>query len=283
MTQIEHEFWAKQILSFLVKHVINFKTGYKYIPYSELASLINYPEPHTGNLFSSNIGMTLGTMGHLFDKIISDGHFESIPLIQALVVSKTDSLPSDGLKEFDPTYPNLSKEKKRDFIKNEYDNIFSFGNNWIEVCKLLDVKLDDDLIKHSKNLFNPFGPEGSPEHRKLRDYIATNPSLVNVFECNKGITEYPLKSGDKIDVLFEESKMITAVEVKSKRSGYDDIERGIYQCIKYRAVLIAENKVNKTSKPVHAILVTEDIVPDFLKKTSDLLGITLYEKIIPVI
>ena len=71
--------------------------------------------------------------------------------------------------------------------------------------------------------------------------------------------------------------------IKSKRSGYDDIERGIYQCIKYRAVLIAENKVNKISKPVHVILVTEDVVPDFLKKISELLGITLYENIIPVI
>lgn len=284
MTQADHEFWAKQILAFLVKRVINFKTGYNYL---ELAKLINYPEPHDGNSFASNIGTTLETMGDSFNKIVSDENFESkcfesIPLLQALVVSKADLLPGTGFEKFAPGYLNFSKEEKEDFIRNEYHNIFSFGKNWLEVCKILDVKIDEETIKNSKNLFNPFGSGGSPEHRKLRDYIATNPSLLKVFECEKGITEYPLKSGDKIDVLFEESEMITAVEVKPKRSGYDDIERGIYQCIKYQAVLIAENKANNISKPVHAILVTEDTVPDFLKETSELLGITLYENIIPV-
>jgi hypothetical protein len=93
--------------------------------------------------------------------------------------------------------------------------------------------------------------------------------------------EYPLKSGDKIDVVFESTNSILGVEVKSLRSGTDDIERGIYQCVKYSAVHKAENEVNNIKKRTNCILVLEGKLPRGLKRIINTLDITVLESITP--
>lgn len=284
MEEIDHEYWAKEILKFLVHHVKNFNGGYKFITYSNLAKSINYPEPLTGNIFGSNIGRTLGVMGHFFDKIKINGWNDRIPFIQALVVSKNEGLPSDGLKEFNDAYPSMSKEKKLDFVQHEYQKIFQFGNRWDFILKDLGIEIDSfNFENESKNtnLYNPYGSEGSPEHRKLCEYIKNNPGILYLPNELAGIREYPLKSGDKIDVVFITNDMITAVEVKSIKSGYDDLERGLYQCIKYQATLIAEEKVNKTNRKIRCYLVIESELPDYLKKVNEILKINILENVSP--
>jgi len=67
MSTVDHEEWARTILVYLVKYIQSFQGGNKYITYGQLAKEVDYPEPHIGNLFGSNIGKTLGVMGHLFD------------------------------------------------------------------------------------------------------------------------------------------------------------------------------------------------------------------------
>lgn len=62
-----------------------------------------------------------------------------------------------------------------------------------------------------------------------------------------------------------------AVEVKSIRSGYDDLKRGIYQCVKYREVKIAE--MQPYDADVEAILVTERELPPDLLERARLLGV----------
>ena len=49
--------------------------------------------------------------------------------------------------------------------------------------------------------------------------------------------EKTLPSGDAIDVFFENSQHWVGVEVKSKISNEFDILRGLYQCVKYQAVM----------------------------------------------
>ena len=282
MNNKEHIFWAREILGFLVNHVRDFNGGNKYVTYGAVAKSVGYPAPHTGNLFGNNIGKTLGVMGHLFDDMVING--ERVPMLQALVVSSSGKLPSDGLKEFNATYPLLTKEKKKDFVQIEYRKIFEFGDRWEEVLTRLGIHNSKKAVqdnKQSGGLYNPYGSEGSPEHRALRDYIAANPSIIGISINVKGITEYPLKSGDSIDVVFEDDNSIFAVEVKSERSGNDDIERGLYQCIKYEEVLRAEIKVNKKAKEVVCVLVLADSFPLKLRKDKNILGITVHENIKP--
>jgi hypothetical protein len=277
----EHTYWAKEILGFLVNHVRDFKGGDKFITYGMVAKADDYPAPHTGNLFGNNIGKTLSVMGHMFDSMNIDG--VSVPMIQALVVGSNTKLPSVGLKEFNPTYEFLTADKKKDFFQSECRKIFEFGDRWEEVLNRLGIKKSEKSEENKKKtggLYNPYGSEGSPEHRDLRDYIAANPSKIGISIDVKGITEYPLKSGDSIDVVFEDDNSVVAVEVKSERSGNDDIERGLYQCIKYAEVLKAEDRVNKKSREISCVLVLAEGFPSKLKKIRNILGITVHAHIV---
>lgn len=267
MTEIEHNLEAEKFLAYLVHRLKTYKGEDKYISYSDLARAIKYPEPYTGSLFSNRIGHTLGVMGHLFDNFVAPDWQGQIPFIQAMVVSKTTKLPSDGLKEFQPNYPDLPNYKKIEYIKNEYERIFEFGERWYWVLNELDIEPLESLeIKEtlkSKVLYNSFGSEGSPEHKKVVNYVFNHPELFGFKKNCEKFKEYPLKSGDSIDVVFIDEKKVLGVEAKSYKSGDDDHERGIFQCIKYREVLKAENIVNHIDKDSDCILVHER---DFSKK-----------------
>lgn len=184
MTEADHLHWAKEVLRFLVGRILNYEGGPKFITYTDLAHAIEYPEPRTGNPFSANIGKTLGVMGHLFDNIQVQGWIGRIPHIQALIVAKDTELPGEGLKEFYPEYPSLSKEKRLDYVNREYLKIYAFDAKWIEVLQKLGISgsasTTNSVPQARSGWFNPFGKDGSPEHQAIRDYIATNPAVVGV-------------------------------------------------------------------------------------------------------
>ena len=279
------EKWARIFLKALVNHIKNFDGGTKYITYGELAKDVGYPPPYKGSNFGRRIGITLGQMGHLFDNLIIDGL--KVPTIQALVVGSSSKLPSEGIKEFWPQYPELSRDKKQDFTKREYKKIWDFGNRWDLVLEELGIEgLVDDLnIKRTKTtgkrLHNPYGNEGSPEHVPLRNYIASHPEIVGLQPSIKGVIEYPLKSGDQVDVVFHTDHEIVAVEVKSRRSGYDDIERGLYQTVKYKSVIEAEMRVSDINKKVKSVLVLESNFPKIHKSIKTRLGLIVLSNIKP--
>lgn len=278
---MDHQKCAKVILNFLVNRIKNFNGGDKYITYGELAKAIDYPEPYIGSVFAKRIGKTLGVMGYMFNDMVIAG--QQVPLIQAMVVSKSKKLPGDGIKEFNETYPSLSDEKKKDFLYAELAKIFQFGDRWNEVLRRLDIipEETENYINGENKRYNPYGSEGSPEHRRLRDFIAINPSIINLSKELTGNIEYPLKSGDKIDVVFEEEGLIIGVEVKSRRSGNDDLERGLFQCIKYSAVLKAEEIVNKRNRVCKSILVIEGSLNSKQNRIKEMLGIDVIEGISP--
>lgn len=96
----------------------------------------------------------------------------------------------------------------------------------------------------------------SPYHEALRLWVKANPgSVLPAYAKAKTKTEVPLLSGDRVDDVFTLRDRIAVVEVKSWISNDDDIERGIYQCIKYRAVMKAMKCKEKPK--VDAVLVTE--------------------------
>jgi len=278
------EKWARIFLKALVNHVKNFDGGAKYITYGEFAKNVGYTPPYKGSNFGRRIGITLGQMGHLFDNLIIHGL--KVPIIQSLVVSTSTKLPSEGIKEFWPQYPKLSKDKKQDIVYQEYKRIWDFGNRWDLVLKELSIEIPDEYIgkkieTSGGRLYNPYGSEGSPEHIAIRNYIASHPEIISLQPSIKGITEYPLKSGDQVDVVFETKKEIIAVEVKSWRSGYDDIERGLFQNVKYKSVLEAEMKILDTHKTVKSILVLENEFPKIFHPIKTKLGLSVISNIKP--
>jgi len=277
--RIDHTYWAKEVLKYLVSHIKNFQGGDKFVYYGDLAKAIGYPEPYQGNVFARRIGETLGVMGHLIENIPVDG--ERPPYIQALVVSKSSRLPGDGIKEFYPDYPMLPREKKRDLVQREVQRVFEFGTRWEKLLEELNIPIGDKSETSQHSLHNPYGSEGSPEHRELRDYVYDHPEVVGQSYVVAKYREYPLKSGDVVDVLFETSEGIVAIEIKSRRSGKDDIERGIFQCVKYKAVLEAENIILEEQSPVDCILVLEESLPRGLNRVASQLQVSVLEGVKP--
>jgi hypothetical protein len=88
-----------------------------------------------------------------------------------------------------------------------------------------------------------------------------------------------LLSGDEIDVFFLTRDHAYLVEVKSIRSNEHDLERGIYQCVKYRAVFKAQRGQKAPSTRINSILVTEIDPPGHILDLARQLGIAL--KVVP--
>ena len=120
------------------------------------------------------------------------------------------------------------------------------------------------------------GPPESEEHRKLKEYVAEHPSEFGApKECKEGMVEWRLLSTDEIDVWFMSVGEQLAVEVKSRRSSMADIERGIFQCVKYAALLEAQSHVARftTKQSIRALLVSEQPLSSKLTRWANKLGV----------
>ena len=118
-----------------------------------------------------------------------------------------------------------------------------------------------------------YGRSGEGEnHRRLRKWVKRNPDeVVRGLRNVKTKTEVPLLSGDRVDVVYCANGTIIAIEVKSRDSNKDDLLRGIYQCVKYGAVLSAENLEN--SVQVSTLLVTESQLPEDYRELAERLNV----------
>ena len=109
-----------------------------------------------------------------------------------------------------------------------------------------------------------YGGEGR-YHRALRCWVLNHPERIHArFRDARTKTEDDLLSGDRVDVVYYTDEEVLAIEVKSRVSSWEDLRRGIYQCVKYRAVLAAQERQRST---VRTLLVTESGFP------SDLAGL----------
>ena len=90
--------------------------------------------------------------------------------------------------------------------------------------------------------------------------------------------EHFLLSGDRLDVFFElidGSKM--AVEIKPSTSPDADVMRGLFQCVKYKSILDAEDKIHGEKTNNSAILIMGGGLSLENQKVKDTLGIYVVE------
>src|SRR5690606_389337 len=119
----------------------------------------------------------------------------------------------------------------------------------------------------------PVGKGESREHKRLKAWAARNPVELGLAQAFKGTPEKGLLSGDRIDVLFTDGTSFVAVEVKSTLSTDDDLRRGVYQCVKYRAVVAAQE--SPVPVTVRTMLLSERELPDDLRARARELGVML--------
>jgi hypothetical protein len=273
---------AKDSLFELVKHVADHQG--KPIPglsYQELASRIGRVDKH-GQAHAHGMGpAVLGRLGHML-KGVEVGWAERIPQIQCLVGLKSDPkcLPDEGICEFWPEYSQLAPVEKQVRVNWEKDQISQYGSRWNNVLAYFNVP----TVKLPPNLQRVFGAGGeSVAHRELKEFVRDNPSLVDVGNNAKCFTEFSLPSLDTVDVMFKERNRWTAVEVKSVVSDAvaGDYERGIYQVIKYKAILSAMRSDHRygVAEDVRVFLVLESNLSAQLKAIATALQLNVRENV----
>ncbi len=265
----------------LVEYVFEHRDGLiEGITYQTLATWIERTNKH-GVGHAHGMGDVLGKMGHLLQGI-EDEWGEPVPHIQSLVVQKTGSdkgLPDEGIREFWPDYPKMSRAEKRNRVSVEHKRIVDFGSRWNDVLDKLGLP---EVTEEQLPRRFPYGRGGeSIEHKAFKQYIHDHPELVGAGSNFQRFQEYSLPSNDTIDVLFKSRDGCIAVEVKSSRSDLfpDDYVRGLYQSIKYGALLRAMAQAGSYSIPseIKSLLVLESSLPDQFRGLARILGVIVIE------
>lgn len=262
---------ARNALPLLVRQA----TASTPIIYEDLAHELEMPNPRNLNYVLGSIGQTLLNL--------SEHWGIEVPPIQCLVVNKNTRLPGEGIGWFITDlshYKKLSNKQRRQVVDAELQKIYAF-DKWSKVLSTLSLEpVQSDFKKLNKKASQFRGGGEGPEHKKLKKFVANNPTLFGLpVSTAPGENEHSLPSGDSLDVFFTHRKEHIGIEVKSHISDSADIARGLYQCVKYQAVLEARQAANGQPQNVRTILVLGDELPLELLPLKNVLGIEVFEKV----
>ena len=230
-------------------------------------------------IFTVNVGKVAGAAMNRVLEYVPDA-----PLLNVLLVRSDTGLPGAGAVGYlARRYPDIRWLRRegahedarwRDLIEDEAARVYGYAR-WNEVYRLVyDCLLpaaDADLAGKERDGTGRGGGEGV-NHRALRLKVTREPGLVR-----KGLrpeyteTEVELLSGDRVDVVSAAKDGTVAIEVKSRDSNWNDLRRGVYQCVKYRAVMAAQDM--RRVPTVESWLVTETELPGELKALARRLGV----------
>nr|BDT27424.1 hypothetical protein BHI3_08900 [Bacteriovorax sp. HI3] len=257
---------AQHALPILVRQAITGETMF----YSDLALEL-------GMANARNLNVVLGSIGTTLEMLSKSLKFD-IPPIQCLVVNKQTGLPGEGIGWFitKKDFSKLSRTQKRIIVETKLSDIFLF-KKWEEVLHALNLEVFkedyNDLISRASRR----GGE-SDNHKDLKDYILKNPQMFKLKGNNlKGLKEYPLPSGDFLDVSFLSKSEWVGIEAKSSISEDADLVRGLFQAVKYYSVMEAVNNVERMNKQIRVILVVEGELPKRLIPMKNTLGVEVIE------
>ncbi|OIX91207.1 hypothetical protein BFS14_23965 [Serratia fonticola] len=244
------------------------------ITYENLAAELGMPNPR-------NLNYVLGCIGQSMIAVEKSWGTE-VPPIQCLVVNKNTGLPGEGISEFLgnlSSYSKLSKRQRRLIVDTELAKIYSFPS-WHKILTLFDLSpAASDFTKLIHKAQNFRGGGESKAHKALKEYVASNPKKIGLKGEAIGQQEYRLPSGDSIDVLFEFRTEYVAIEVKPASSKDADLTRGIYQCVKYQAVLEAMQRTTDKKINLRTILVIAGELSSSLIALKNILGVEVIENV----
>jgi hypothetical protein len=238
-------------------------------------------------------GLTAGTM---INKMLEVD--QNAPLLNVLLVEQHTELPSDGAGSF---LADRYGEKllKRENAKNIYPKLWQrtfdtaagevYSANRADWQKLFELSfgepLTDEKVQKDRTRRQggterdgiSYGRGGEGEyHKALRLWVCANPgALRRAYAKAATQTEVVLDSADRVDAVFNMPDQVVAVEVKARDSNLFDLRRGVFQCVKYRAVLDAMD-IRRTDA-VRAILVTETEPPGEIKALLKMHGICHFQ------
>lgn len=257
--------------------------------YSEVQTRLE-TEANFSKVFPTRIGFVAG---RLMRRILNVE--PTAPLLNVLVVSQGDRQPSSGAGEFmadrfgvkrlgfdgaKDAHPRLWKRTYRRAAGEVYE---VKSEDWSALFqRVFNKPLAGEAIKLDRSRRHDgteldgviagrrYGAGGEgPFHKALRIWVRENPGSVHrSFADATTETEADLDSGDRVDVVYKFPGRTVVIEVKSRISNIVDLRRGVFQCIKYRAVREAMDVLDDPL--VEAILITEMDLPGEIKKLAKL-------------
>lgn len=262
---------VRQIIPILIRWA---KQGLTTKTYDDLIKELGY------NSSFSGIGRQLGYIDDVFNKLGELTH-EMIPTLNALVKSKTTHLPSPGFSYVYTTYDEMSNDEKHIFVTGLNEKAIEYEHwDWVLSAlsltpSVIDTKDNEKAIRSGK--FYGTGGEGET-HKKIKEFIYKHPDTIGIKSIKKSEMEHILLSGDRLDVFFvlSDSSSI-AVEVKPATSPDADILRGLFQCVKYKVIMDAEDKIHAKKNNNTSILVIGGSLSAENQKVRDTLGIKVIE------
>ena len=248
------------------------KTGHNEHTYGDLAHAI-------GKSKFSGIGHALYFVQQVLDNLSTKSSRE-IPTLNSLCKNAKTMLPSEGFEFVSPQYNDLDENGKRVFVKGLDSNAMNFPH-WDWVLKELELKeavpFTEEQLEVIKNPRCIYGGEGE-EHKILKEYICQHPESINYKDVDFAETEHILPSGDRLDVYFEFSDGThVAIEVKPSISPDQDIARGVFQCVKYYAVMDALRNIECKDYEIKVLLVTAGNFSSQNKKLAEELDVEYVE------
>jgi hypothetical protein len=139
----------------------------------------------------------------------------------------------------------MSNQQLDSLVLAAHQEIFAY-QRWHDVLRAFGLKpltlklpAPKKLLPEIRKIERRSSAE-SDEHKRLKLFLARNPKKVGVQWRGIGNTECFLLSGDRLDISFRDDARWIAVEVKANHSPQADLIRGIFQCVKYTAVLAAQ-------------------------------------------
>jgi hypothetical protein len=209
------------------------------------------------------------------------------PPINTLIVERSGpqrGLPGAGadgyLKDYlDVDYSSLSVSQKRVSLRAVHEAVWHY-EKWRSIGRKAfgeEFVAPPDLVGEDDGKSRRLGFGGPPEsyeHRRLKEYVAAHPKQFSAPKgCKKGETEKRLDTLDEIDVWFMYPGRELAIEVKSTRSNEMDRQRGLFQCVKYRALLTARSHISRSKSVIRTMLVSEVPLSPKLTRWARLLDV----------
>ncbi|HET6805986.1 MAG TPA: hypothetical protein VFH59_11160 [Frateuria sp.] len=243
------------------------------ITYEDLAAEIERRYKIPQQFRKSAYGAPVGLVGHKLEEL-SEVWGLLLPPLNTIVINKRDKCAGKGGDPLLRNYLNakgqrFSAKRRKDLHRMARDIVFDYGERWVAVAEAFCAPILKPAAggNRSGKPMKPLkvsqgGGEETLEHRNLKEWVRSNPAFLARFGTFKsGETEYPLSSGDRLDVYFGTSAKRLAVEVKPSHASKIELQRGVYQVVKYRAVMRAEQEAQLLIQQAQAVLVTTT-VPD---------------------
>ncbi|MEB1100763.1 hypothetical protein VDR81_14515 [Xanthomonas campestris pv. campestris] len=281
--------WTRRTAPMVLAIVLDrLKNNLGPISYGALALEVfrRFGEPVQPN--KQKYGHPLGSSAEVAIEI-GKQHGMNVPALSIIVVREDIGYAGTGADSFVKRLSgrglDLKDPVRLELLDAEAERVRNFGvEQWEKLERLLGLlplpsqrRTEEDLGLPSK--VGRYGGGESKKHKALKCWVAKNPGKFKEFGnyVEGGVEEF-LQSGDSVDVMLVGPSSRLAVEVKASNASQEELKRGIFQCVKYRATLEAEARVYPQDfLPGSCVLVSTKKLSAKNQAIADLMSVPFFQ------